>query len=81
MLSVFVYQEMPSGPVFGLFCAIAAVAMAFQTLNAYRGGFMYRGRSEKVFRNEEPMKFKLWLTVQASFVLFFVAMSVYGFLS
>ena len=81
MLGMLTQRDMPSGPAFGLFCAIAAIAMAFQTVNSYRDGFMYCGRTEKVYRKDNPTKFKVWLVIQTSFVLFFVAMSVYGFLS
>ena len=81
MLGLLTQRDMPSGPIFGLFCAIAAIAMASQTINAYRNGFMYRGRTEKVYRKDNPTRFKLWLGIQTSFVLFLAAMSVYGFLS
>jgi hypothetical protein len=81
MLAMLTQGEMPSGPAFGLFCALAAIAMAFQTANAYRNGFMYCGRTEKAYRKDNPTRFKFWLVIQTLFVLFFVAMSVYGFLS
>ena len=73
--------DMPSGPAFGLFCAIAAIAMAFQTINSYGNGYMYCGPTERVYRKDNPTKFKLWLVIQTSFIFFFVALSVYGFLS
>lgn len=81
MLGMFTQRDMPSGPAFGLFCAVAAIALAGQTFYTYRNGFVYRGRSEKVYRNDEPKRFKRWLGIQASFVLFFAAMAVYGFLT
>ena len=81
MLAMLTRDEIPSGPVFGLFCACGAVAMAYQTINAYRNGFMYCGSAEKVYRKDSPAKFKFRLVVQTSFVLFFIALSVYGFLS
>lgn len=81
MLAMLTQGEMPSGPAFGLFCAVAAIAMGFQTVNSYRNGFMYCGLTEKVYRKDNSVKFKVWLMIQTSFVIFFVAMSVYGFLS
>ena len=73
-------REAPTGPVFGVFCAVAAIVMASQTLSTYRRGFMYRGRSDRVYRSEDPKGFRRWLLVQSSFVVALTVFSVLAFL-
>ena len=84
MALVFVMQrgtEVPMGIVAGLFFAIAAIAMAHQTFNSYREGFMYCGVTERIYKEQNPRKFKIWLVIQASFVLFLAAVATYAFLA
>lgn len=84
MVLVFIIQrrtEVPTGFVAGLFFAIAAIVMAHQAFNSYREGFMYCGVTERVYRERNPMMFKIWLVIQMSFVLFLAAVSIYAFLA
>jgi hypothetical protein len=81
MLAILIRREVPTGLGFGLFFAIGAIAMAIQTVKAYRSGFMYCGRTEKVYRNQDSVRFKIWLVIQMSFVLFLTAFSIYAFLN
>lgn len=81
MLGTLASRDMPSGPVFGLFCAIAAIAMAAQTYSSYRKGFMYCGPIQVVYRKDNPKGFRFWLVIQLGFVLILGAFSVYGFLT
>jgi hypothetical protein len=74
-------RDAPTGPGFGMFCAIAALVMAYQTIHTYRNGYLYCGRTERVYRKDSPKRFKLWVVIQTSFVLFLAAFSVYGFLT
>ena len=73
-------REAPTGPVFGVFCAVGAIVMASQTVSTYRRGFMYRGRSDRVYRNKDPKGFQRWLFVQSGFVIALAALSVFAFL-
>jgi len=81
MLAMLKQREVPTGIIFGSFCAIAAVALATQTFNAYQNGFMYCGRTQKVYRKQNPIKFKIWFVMQTFGVLFLVAFSIYAFLA
>ena len=74
-------DEVPTGFVFGFFCAAGAIAIAYQTFNAYRNGYMYCGETEKVYRNQNPVKFKIWFVIQTFFVLFLASLSIYAFLN
>lgn len=78
---MFQQEEVPTGIVFGFGCAVGAIAMAHQTFNAYRKGYMYCGVTEKVYRNQNPVKFKTWFVTQTFFVLFLAALSIYAFLN
>jgi hypothetical protein len=79
-LLIFV-REAPTGPVFGLFCAIAAIVMASQTISTYRRGFMYCGRTDRAYRAQDPKRFRLWLIIQTIFVVALASFSLYGFLA
>ena len=74
-------EEVPTGLVFGFFCAAGAIAMAYQTFNSYRKGYIYRGETEKVHRNQNSAKFKVWFVIQMFFVFFLAALSIYAFLN
>jgi hypothetical protein len=74
-------RDAPSGPGFGLFCAIAAIGMAAQTYITYRKGYVYSGRTQVVHRKDGLWKFRIWLCVHILFVIFLVAASIYGFLT
>ena len=81
MLAMLNRREAPTGIIFGSFFAISAVALATQTFNAYQNGFMYCGRTAKVYRKQNPVKFKIWFAMQMLGVLFLAAFSIYAFLN
>ena len=81
MLETIKSQGEPAGPAIGFFCAVAAFAMLIYTIDNYRNGFMFCGRTERVYRKDNPKKFRLWLGLQIFGVLMLVAVSVYGFLT
>jgi hypothetical protein len=81
MLWMLKAREAPSGSFFGFLCAVGAAVMAAQTYHTYRNGYIYRGVAQRVSRKANPRRFKFWLGVQISFVLFLAAFSVYGFLT
>jgi ABC-type Fe3+ transport system permease subunit len=71
----------PHGPVFGVLFLMGAAALAVQTYSAYRRGYAYRSRSERVRRDDEPKRFVFWLCVQVIFVVMLAAMSVPMFMN
>lgn len=81
MLAMLIQREVPTGILFGSFLAISAVALATQTFNAYQNGFMYCGRTEKVYRKQNRIKFKIWFVLQTFSVLILAAFSIYAFLA
>ncbi|HEY0048229.1 MAG TPA: hypothetical protein VGB68_03010 [Pyrinomonadaceae bacterium] len=80
ILAMLKQRDFPAGLPAGSFFAGAAVLMAIQTAKSYRNGFMYCGVTEKVYRNQNPLKFKIWLAIQSTFVLLLAAFSLCSFL-
>lgn len=78
---MFFYEAkgIPTGPVFVFFCAVGAVLMGMQTYQGYKEGWAYNGRTSRVYKAEEPRKFRVWLTIQTFFVIFLASLSVYAF--
>jgi hypothetical protein len=74
-------REVPTGIFWGLFFAISAILMATQTIKSYRKRFMYCGRTERVYRDKNPVKFKIWCVIQTFFVVFLISFSLYAFLA
>ena len=78
---LFEAKGVPTGPVFGFFCAVGAVVMGMQTYQGYKEGWAYNGRTSRVYKVEQPRKYRLWLAVQIFFVIFLSSLSVYAFLA
>lgn len=81
LLLFFAPREAPKGPCFGVFCAVAAVIMGMQTYDGYKAGYMYTGRTTKVYRDKNPLKFKIWFGIQSFFVIVLAVLSVVAFIS
>lgn len=74
-------KGVPTGPVFGVFCAGAAVLMGFQMFQGFREGWAYNGRTSRVYKKDQPTKYFIWLSVQMVFVIFLSAMAIYSFVA
>lgn len=82
MLAIlFQAQGVPTGPIFGLFCAVAAVMMGMQTFQGFKEGWAYNGRTSRVYNAEQPLKYRVWLAVQIFFVVFLASLSIYAFIA
>jgi hypothetical protein len=71
----------PHGPGFGLFCFIAALALAAQAHITYRKGYMYCGRTQVVYRKDHPKKFAFFVGMHLFCVIMLVGFSLFGFFS
>lgn len=74
-------KGVPTGPVFGIFCAVGAVLMGMQTYQGFIEGWAYNGRTSRVYKSEEPRKYRFWLTAQIFFVIFLASLSVYALIA
>lgn len=81
MLGMLKTQGEQGNPAIGFFCAVAAFVMLIYTIDNYRNGFMFCGRSERVYRKDNPKKFRLWLGLQILGVVMLVVVSVLNFLA
>jgi hypothetical protein len=68
-------RQAPSGPVFGLFCAVSAVVMGIQTYKGWKGGWAYNGRTSRAYKKDSPKQFYLWFTLQ---VLMVIALAIFA---
>lgn len=69
-------RDAPRGGVFGFFCLLAAVSLAAQAVYTYRRGYMYLGRTQKVYRTERPTAFRVAVLVHLGLVAVFAAFAV-----
>lgn len=72
-------KSVPTGPAFGVFCLIGAIVMGMQTYQGYKEGWAYNGRTSRVLKAEEPVKYRVWLSVQTLLVIFLTLCAVYAF--
>ncbi|HKQ52102.1 MAG TPA: hypothetical protein VJT74_07025 [Pyrinomonadaceae bacterium] len=70
-----------AGPAAGFLGAFASAFLAALTIEGYREGFMYCGNNRRVYRKDDPGRFKFRLVVHILLVLGSAAVSVYGFLT
>jgi hypothetical protein len=70
---------------FAVFCLASGIGMAIQTFLTYRSGFMYCGRSLRtgtflrVYKKEEPVKYRVWFGIQLLLVTALFGASALGF--
>ncbi len=62
-----------AGLVLGGVFLLVALAMAAQTYYSSRHGYVYSGVASRVYRADDPSRYRLWVLVQWSFVVFFTA--------
>lgn len=74
-------KGIPTGPVFGIFCAGAAVVMGMQTYRGLKEGWAYNGHTSRAFKKDEPGKFYFWISLQIGAVVFLAGMAIYNFAS
>lgn len=48
---------------------LAALGMAWQTIQGHRKGFMYCGTTERVHKREQPSKYRWFVLIQWALVL------------
>ena len=77
---LFETKDVPTGPVFGLFCLISAIVMGMQTYQSYKEGRVYNGRTSRVLKSEEPVKYRVWLSGQTLLVVLLTLFAVYAFI-
>lgn len=81
MLILLKQRDVPTGFVFGSFCAIAVILLGHQLISIYRQGFMYSVMSKRVYREKNPIKFKILLFLHTLSVIMLAVASIYAFLN
>jgi hypothetical protein len=71
---------LPLGPIMAIVLFLFAALIAGKHYYAYRYGYMYT-RFGKVYKRDEPGRFKFWLVINALSVLILLAMCVYMLLT
>ena len=60
----------------GFFFAVGAIGLAIQTIVTLRKGFVYGAYLERIYRADDPNRFRLYRTVQFLLVLALMLMAV-----
>lgn len=80
VLTILIYQENISITE-AVLCFIVAIVMIAETINTYQKGFMYYGGKARVYRNQNPIKFKTFLALHILCALLFSLLSIYTFIN
>jgi hypothetical protein len=80
ILTLLASREITTGLVAGFLFGAFAIIMGMQTFQSYRAGFMYNA-SQKVYRERNPVKFKVLFVLHLIAVFLITSACVYAFLA
>jgi hypothetical protein len=81
MITILTQREIQTGLVAGFLFTVFAIVIGMQTFQNYQAGFMYWVQSEKIYRNQNPIKFFILFVLNSIATLVFISVAIYAFVA